>query len=167
MVVSYRFLFEVNVGSKKSLIQGLNRTEVVAKRSFWQIHVSLHHFSKRVHLWWKEEKWNVWWIKGWKQVVLCCYFLTSCLDIESGLLTMIQVTVSKQPGIVIDPSYVTKLLRSVIKEWIEREGTWTCCPVWESSAEKWCQSFCKSFSSSFHYNEKTITFKSDPRWVSG
>ena len=49
-VSSYHFPFEVNVSPEKSLIQGLNGTEVVAKRSFWQFTVSLHHFAKRVHL---------------------------------------------------------------------------------------------------------------------
>ena len=56
--LAYRFPFEVNVGSQESLIQLLNRTEVVAKRGLWQIEVSLHHLPKRVHLKRKERVMN-------------------------------------------------------------------------------------------------------------
>ena len=114
---SYRFLFEVYVSPEKPLIQGLNRTEVVAKRSLRKIAFSLHYFTKGVHLKKDGNDRTTKTRKSYKRQdpEEVRNVLTSCLDMRSGLLMMIQFTVSKQPGIVREPSYVTKLLRSGIR----------------------------------------------------
>ena len=120
--LTHRFPLEVYVGSQEALVQRLNRTEVVAERRLGKVTVALHDLPQSVHLC-LEPASPV--SQASRQGSVS---RTSCREMVSGLLMMIHVTVSKQPGTVMEPSYVMKEAASPTKAFTDNEGIGTVCP---------------------------------------